>query len=212
MVLWPGYREGACDVNGEEDGDVRALLAHLHSSTRTGVYSGALNWHTDIKEAAFWSGAAAPVWRDLRRRLDGSAGKAGREQRDTAAAALRLGRDGWVVAGSDDGRVFIWDAQTSILVGVLEGDADIVNCVRPHPTLPALAVSGIESEARLFTSMGNTPRRPVDTDAAELDDVLAGNRQANTPGFGRGGLSLEALAAMLQDQVDGEGSVQCAQQ
>ena len=43
-------------------------------------------------------------------------------------------RDEYVVAGSDDGRAFVWDRVTGTLVRVLKADEDIVNCVQVLPT------------------------------------------------------------------------------
>lgn len=62
-----------------------------------------------------------------------------------------MGKLGFVVAGSDTGKVLIWDVETALLVATLEDDADVVNCVQPHPSLPWLATSGIEDTIRLWT-------------------------------------------------------------
>ena len=53
-------------------------------------------------------------------------------------------------AGSDDGRVYIWDARSGALVCALEADEDIVNSVAAHPSLPYLATSGIEDKVRIW--------------------------------------------------------------
>ena len=42
-------------------------------------------------------------------------------------------------------------------IQVLKADEDVVNCVQPHPTLPLLATSGIESVVRLWS-----PKEAVD--------------------------------------------------
>jgi DDB1- and CUL4-associated factor 6 len=59
--------------------------------------------------------------------------------------------DEFVVSGSDDGHVFIWDRKTTQLVNILAGDGEIVNVIQPHPYEPLLAVSGIDSTIKLFS-------------------------------------------------------------
>lgn len=60
------------------------------------------------------------------------------------------GRGQYVVAGSDDGKFFIWDTETTNIVRVLRGDESIVNCLQGHPTAPILATSGIDPVVRLW--------------------------------------------------------------
>ncbi|GAB6027757.1 WD and tetratricopeptide repeats [Chamberlinius hualienensis] len=57
----------------------------------------------------------------------------------------------YVVAGSDDGSIFIWDRWTTNIVRVLKGDEAIVNCLQPHPSLCLMATSGIDPVVRLWT-------------------------------------------------------------
>ena len=53
------------------------------------------------------------------------------------------GADEYVVSGSDCGHVFIWSKQDGKLQQVAKGDRHVVNCLEPHPYLPAtLATSG----------------------------------------------------------------------
>ena len=52
--------------------------------------------------------------------------------------------DEYVVSGSDDGNVFLWDRKTSELVNILSGDGEVVNVAQGHPYEPILAVSGID--------------------------------------------------------------------
>lgn len=68
--------------------------------------------------------------------------------------AVFVGRgDQLVACGSDDGRVFIYSAETGEVLRVLEADEDVANCVQCHPTLPVLATSGIESVVRLWSPL-----------------------------------------------------------
>ena len=62
-----------------------------------------------------------------------------------------LGADGqFIMAGSDDGKFFIWDRQSTNIVKVLEGDDNIVNCLQSHPSAPVLATSGIDPVVRIW--------------------------------------------------------------
>ncbi|KAF6151647.1 hypothetical protein GIB67_036192, partial [Kingdonia uniflora] len=67
----------------------------------------------------------------------------------------------YIASGSDDGRWFIWDKKTGILVKMLAGDeqlmlyssnlfcfAVVVNCVQCHPSDCTIATSGIDSTSR----------------------------------------------------------------
>lgn len=58
--------------------------------------------------------------------------------------------DEYIVSGSDDGNFFVWDKASGELLGIWEGDGSVVNVVVPHPTLPVLAVSGIDDTVKLF--------------------------------------------------------------
>lgn len=60
-------------------------------------------------------------------------------------------QDEYVVSGSDDGNLFIWDRKTAQLVNILEGDGEVVNVVQGHPYETMLAVSGIDSTIKIFS-------------------------------------------------------------
>jgi len=81
------------------------------------------------------------------------------------------GNGQYVVAGSDDGKFFIWDKETTNIVRVLRGDESIVNCLQGHPIAPVLATSGIDPVVRLWQPLpedgGSNERRVEDAkDAA----------------------------------------------
>ena len=73
-----------------------------------------------------------------------------RRAREAASYAPGLGSSGYIVAGSDCGGAWVYDRASTLPVAVLAADADICNAVRPHPTLPLLATSGIERVVRLW--------------------------------------------------------------
>ncbi|GLI68626.1 hypothetical protein VaNZ11_013104 [Volvox africanus] len=82
-----------------------------------------------------------------------------------------IGSDDRVVAaGSDCGRVFLYDADTGALLHVIGADEEVANCVQCNPTLPVLATSGIENVIRLWS-----PRDALPSTAAvsELVDDFA---------------------------------------
>ena len=147
------------------------LLCTRHSLQCAGVR----NVQTDIKEAAFWEGGAhAWDWRPLEgklaRELGGPRDASISQHRNSATA-------GFIVAGSDGGHILVWERATGMLVAALPDDDDVTNCVRPHPTLPLLASSGIGHTVRLWA-----PAHP-DVDAeleAEQEDVMSPSQQPTT--------------------------------
>ncbi|KAF7729424.1 hypothetical protein EC973_004403 [Apophysomyces ossiformis] len=59
--------------------------------------------------------------------------------------------DEYVVSGSDDGYVFVWDKKTEKIVQILHGDEDTVNVIQGHPKFPVMAVSGIDNTVKIFS-------------------------------------------------------------
>nr|POE77497.1 wd repeat protein iqw1 [Quercus suber] len=59
--------------------------------------------------------------------------------------------DEFVVSGSDDGNLFMWERTTGELVNVLQGDGEVVNVVTGHPYEPMMAVSGIDHTIKIFS-------------------------------------------------------------
>lgn len=57
--------------------------------------------------------------------------------------------DEFVVSGSDEGYFFLWRRESGALHGIYEGDGSVVNVIEAHPTLPLLAVSGIDHEPKV---------------------------------------------------------------
>ncbi|EAA04950.6 AGAP000981-PA [Anopheles gambiae str. PEST] len=58
--------------------------------------------------------------------------------------------DDFVMSGSDCGSIFAWDRYTGKNVMLVTADQHVVNCVRPHPTLPILASSGIDYDIKVW--------------------------------------------------------------
>ena len=61
--------------------------------------------------------------------------------------------DEFVVSGSDDGYFFLWKRESGVLHGIYEGDGSVVNVIEANPTLPLLAVSGIDHEPKVSSSV-----------------------------------------------------------
>jgi len=79
--------------------------------------------------------------------------------------------DEYVVSGSDDGNVFVWDRKSSQLVSILEGDGEVVNVVQGHPYEPMLAVSGIDSSIKIFSADKRARREArLGLGVAKVDD------------------------------------------
>ncbi|CAO1623984.1 unnamed protein product [Parajaminaea phylloscopi] len=72
--------------------------------------------------------------------------------------------DEYIVSGSDDGNFLVWDSATAELLGIWEGDGSVVNVVVPHPSLPVLAVSGIDDTVKIF---GPADVKPTDDEATD---------------------------------------------
>lgn len=59
--------------------------------------------------------------------------------------------DSYVICGSDTGNAIIYEAGSAEIAQVLRGDSEICNCMRPHPTMPIIATSGIDSTVKIWS-------------------------------------------------------------
>ncbi|KAH7464804.1 WD and tetratricopeptide repeats protein 1 [Phytophthora ramorum] len=121
---------------------------------------------------SFWEGSLVNSTRvncDVLRRYIGYCNV----QTDIKEAAFFGKNDAYIIAGSDDGRALVWDKATGDLVNAIEADADIVNCVQPHPFDACLATSGIENIIRLWAPTSCKENTPTE---AELEDILTRNQ------------------------------------
>jgi len=73
-----------------------------------------------------------------------------------------------VAAGSDGGRLLLWERRTGRLLTVARGDYYAVNCIRGHPRLPLLATSGIDSSVKLWAPAAGAPRSRRDVATVAL--------------------------------------------
>ncbi|CAJ0884956.1 13842_t:CDS:10, partial [Entrophospora sp. SA101] len=75
----------------------------------------------------------------------------------------------YIMSGSDDGRIFIWDKITGEVVNLLKGDSRVVNCLQPHPHLPILCTSGIDNDVKIWYPEGE------ENDLSDLQKVIERN-------------------------------------
>lgn len=123
-----------------------------------------------------------------------------------------LGSHGqFIMAGSDDGKFFIWDRRSGNIVRVLVGDESIVNCLQGHPNTPLLATSGIDPVVRLWQPApedGQANSREVkDKDAA----ANSNQRRMNADPFETILLNMGVPMHLGGEEQGegGEGAVQC---
>jgi len=122
-----------------------------------------------------------------------------------------LGRNGqFIMAGSDDGKFFIWDRKTTNIVRVLMGDEAIVNCLQGHPTAPILATSGIDPVVRIWQPRpedGEENTRVVE----DLEAAASSNqRRMNADPFETILLNMGYRMNVDEEAGDAnEGAVQC---
>eukprot|EP01069_Polyplicarium_translucidae_P009669 Polyplicarium_translucidae@DN3332_c0_g1_i4.p1 len=77
----------------------------------------------------------------------------------------------FVASGSDDGRVFIWDANTGTVLWIGESaDSEVVNCIAPHPLDSLIATSGIDPDVKIWAP---TAEGPISQES--MDDVVQRN-------------------------------------
>ncbi|EGG21339.1 WD40 repeat-containing protein [Cavenderia fasciculata] len=63
----------------------------------------------------------------------------------------------YVMTGSDDHHIFIWEKKTGNLVRILEGHNDVVNCVVSHPNLPQIISCGLDNDVLIWEPEDNYP-------------------------------------------------------
>uniref|UniRef100_A0A6A7FV73 WD repeat protein iqw1-like n=1 Tax=Hirondellea gigas TaxID=1518452 RepID=A0A6A7FV73_9CRUS len=69
---------------------------------------------------------------------------------------------GYIISGSDDGFIYIWNKRTGEIVNIIKAsDGHVINCCQPHPTVPILASSGIENVVKLWSPTGLEPSSPT---------------------------------------------------
>jgi len=109
--------------------------------------------------------------------------------------AVFLGQgDNLVACGSDDGRVYIYHADSGTLVRVLDADEDVANCIQCHPTQAVLATSGIEQGVKIW-SPGDSADR---SDISRLVKLNQSRMQDGPQWYPRGVFQTAMRAHVLQ--------------
>lgn len=126
--------------------------------------------------------------------------------------------DEYVTSGSDDGNFFLWNKISGELVDILEGDGSVVNVIEGHPTLPLVAVSGIDTTVKLFAPSRG---RPEFSRLEQATTIVKNNAHTSRRGL-RGGdgmaiahllLHYRALTSLgSHEEEDDEDVVQCVNQ
>lgn len=125
-------------------------------------------------------------------------------------------RSQYVITGSDDGNFFIYSKDDSQLIGIYKGDSSVVNVLQPHPTLPIIAVSGIDDTIKIFGPIKPGGRKIKDQ-WDRKDEILRTNKDLNESvgrdgdTFGLGGASFlelirrhRVIEGVERDDEDGE--------
>ena len=78
--------------------------------------------------------------------------------------------DDYIMSGSDDGRIIIWEKETAKLMMAFPADERVVNCLAPNPHHYVLASSGIDYDVKLWSTQGllDGPLRVSDEEMARI--------------------------------------------
>eukprot|EP01126_Amoeba_proteus_P058469 TRINITY_DN7548_c0_g1_i1.p1 TRINITY_DN7548_c0_g1~~TRINITY_DN7548_c0_g1_i1.p1 ORF type:complete len:386 (-),score=76.75 TRINITY_DN7548_c0_g1_i1:209-1366(-) len=63
----------------------------------------------------------------------------------------------YVISGSDDAKIYIWEKKTAKLLRILKGHKGIVNRITSHPTQPMFASSGIDNVIKVWDNVKEVP-------------------------------------------------------
>jgi WD40 repeat protein len=63
----------------------------------------------------------------------------------------------YIMSGSDNGQLFVWEKKTGDIVCKLRGDKHVVNCIAPNPHDATLAVSGIDHDIKVLAPTAVQP-------------------------------------------------------
>jgi len=76
----------------------------------------------------------------------------------------------YVITGSEDGLIFIWEAETGEILNILQGDKELVHSVQGHPQTVMLASSGYDGTVKLWT-----PVLPEAVPPTSFDNIIRHN-------------------------------------
>ncbi|CAJ0824314.1 21810_t:CDS:2 [Entrophospora sp. SA101] len=138
------------------------LLRHIVSTTRWKHINVLINVIKDVGRRLVMAQPKELVVGNIVRRVL-------RLIRDIKEANFFGANSEYIMSGSDDGRIFIWDKITGEVVNLLKGDSRVVNCLQPHPHLPILCTSGIDNDVKIWYPEGE------ENDLSDLQKVIERN-------------------------------------
>mmetsp|Transcript_10464 Transcript_10464/g.14462 ORF Transcript_10464/g.14462 Transcript_10464/m.14462 type:complete len:641 (+) Transcript_10464:80-2002(+) len=154
----------------------------IENDTDVGISGVAWNPNNDTKLAANFRGDDVFVFNvsPSAHKLSSPLRFRGRDNIATCAKEVRWLFGGTCLAtGGDDGCLYIWRASDAAPLIKVRADRNVVNSLAPHPNLPLLVTSGIDSEIKLFEA--TAPAVSLSTHA----------------GFNKSGISQDAANAPL---------------
>ncbi|KAH3743042.1 DDB1- and CUL4-associated factor 8 [Pelomyxa schiedti] len=86
----------------------------------------------------------------------------------------------FIMSGSDDHRIFIWDKETGELLNILEGHEGIVNCIVSHPWDTMIASSGIDDYVLLWDCKNCPGKEELMHRKRHMKKVVTKNSKAYT--------------------------------
>ncbi|GLB33847.1 putative peptidase A1 family protein [Lyophyllum shimeji] len=116
--------------------------------------------------------------------------------------------DEFVASGSDDGNFFIWRKDSGALHGIYEGDGTVVNMVEGHPSLPVIAVSGIDYTVKIFAPSRGPSQYSRIENAKRIIETNARPSRPRSIRYSFAALLTEARVAMAA----GEAGPECRTQ
>lgn len=100
----------------------------------------------------------------------------------------------FIVSGSDCGNIFLWDKASSQIVRFMEGDdGGVINVLEPHPNLPILATSGLDSNIKIWGPSGDG-----ELDKKKLMKLMLGNRKERYDESNAAGIDSQLLWFLMR--------------
>ncbi len=120
--------------------------------------------------------------RNERFSIGGAFGVYGREMAGGGGGGDAGAPYAFIVSGSEDGSLLLWDVSSKQVLQRLQGHGDVVLGVDTHPTEPAIVSGGLDRTVRIWR-LDESPRREVVEDAMEtvedaMDQVFGGDKAA----------------------------------
>ncbi|CAG8761050.1 9230_t:CDS:2, partial [Gigaspora margarita] len=104
----------------------------------------------------------------------------------------------YIMSGSDDGRIFIWDRYTGKVVNLLKGDSKVVNCVQPHPSFPILCTSGIDDDVKIWFPECEENNISDASDIIRRNELEASNENSSSLGSWGGRVLVIPASQVMQ--------------